>query len=466
MEFDQQKFIQLLDSIATENRLNKETIIEIIGKSFVNIWKKNYGEQHDVYFEYKDNKINMYRNVTKVDTITNHYLEVVGSPIGEIIRDPINLDFSRAMISDIITQIQKSITSTHKQQEYDEYVEQTGQLLQCTVKKTYIRSLIVSIGGFYEGIVPSENMVNTERFQQGDKILCRLKQVKYDIGNYQLIFDRKSTQFIELLLINFIPEIGSSQIVIENIVRDPGSSCKILISSSPSINAIGCCLGFHGQRKSQMESELKGEKLDFVLKLPSITQCITSCFKSKIAKIHHISQEDDMKYIVVTDDNMVGMLIGKNGQNIRLISRLLKVSIEIVGVTTFEERKISQKNKLILELIDLGMNAERAKELTEKYQDLSDGLNDPYLPEEDLQILQTYINNKLIIIHQVFIEKGGSKELLEIVKNLPTIVLLKLMNNNIFTIEDVSQFNSTQDFSLKTDIEQQFCAMIMSKNIW
>lgn len=463
MDFDQQKFLELVQQIAVDNRITQEEVIEIVKNSFVDIWKAGYGDAYDVDIEIKNNNLQIYRKLKVVENVEDVYKEIKGQNIGEIIREPVSSGFSRAMMSELKNRIKHNITILHKQKEYDQYITQVNMLLSCVVKKNYVKFIVVSVGGLYEGIIPTSNMVSTERFQQGDKILCNLKQVRYNLQDYQLVFDRQSNVFIENILKHFIPEIENNTIEIVSIAREPGSICKILVTSHASVNSIGCCLGFNGQRKKNIESELKGEKVDFILYSPVITECIKNFFKSKIEYILDIIiDQKEEKHLIITEEEHVGLLIGKNGQNIKLINKLLGLKFNVMSNKAFADQKNQEQKVVIDDLINLGMNEDSAQNIIKKYSNLQEAFSDPYVTAEDLTIIKTYINNQNMKLHEEFLNRGGSQDLLDRLKILPSFILEKIMDLNLLTLEDLTKnFATSQDLSSVTGIEPQFCAIIM-----
>ncbi|HBF99111.1 MAG TPA: transcription termination/antitermination protein NusA, partial [Alphaproteobacteria bacterium] len=62
-----------------------------------------------------------------------------------------------------------------------------------------------------------------------------------------------------------VPEIYDGIIEIKAVARDPGSRAKIaVISSDPSIDPVGACVGMRGSRVQAVVNELQGEKIDII----------------------------------------------------------------------------------------------------------------------------------------------------------------------------------------------------------
>ena len=117
---------------------------------------------------------------------------------------------------------------------------------------------------------------------------------------------------------------------------------KIAVASIQSgVDPVGSCVGQKGVRVQAVTNELGGERVDIVLWSEDVAELL----KSSLSPAENLSVAIDVESKtakVTAPEDQLSLAIGKEGQNVRLASKLTGLRIEVLGIPTSEE-KIEKK---------------------------------------------------------------------------------------------------------------------------
>ena len=127
-----------------------------------------------------------------------------------------------------------------------------------------------------------------------------------------------------------VPEIANETVEIKSLAREAGSRTKMAVmTKDENIDPIGSCVGQRGTRVQSVLAEIGDEKIDIILWNEDVEQFIINALSpAKCDKIV-ISSKDSKATVFVPEDSL-SLAIGKNGQNVRLASKLTGWGIDIV----------------------------------------------------------------------------------------------------------------------------------------
>lgn len=180
-----------------------------------------------------------------------------------------------------------------------------------------------------ELVMPKEEQILGEEYKVGDiykVVVIHIENVK---GQYNVIVSRSSEMLLVELLAMEVPELKDNKVSIVSLVREAGYRSKVVVKANvPDIDVIGVFMGLRNARISNVSRELNGEKIDVIEWKDDIKEFIKASLKP--ARIINVTLiENDRKAIVETLEEDIGVCVGKNGQNIRLASRLCGWYIEV-----------------------------------------------------------------------------------------------------------------------------------------
>jgi len=131
------------------------------------------------------------------------------------------------------------------------------------------------------------------------------------------------------------------------LTREPGNRAKVAVASIQSgIDPVGSCVGQKGVRVQAIIQEVGGiEKIDIIQWQDDATAYIAAALSPAKNVEVHLNEEEKIARVVVPQDEL-SLAIGKDGQNVRLASKLTGYRIEIEGT---EPAKVEEPEELVEE---------------------------------------------------------------------------------------------------------------------
>ena len=196
--------------------------------------------------------------------------------------------------------------------------------------KTERNGISVKFGDVY-AFLPYSLSIPGERFAVGYTVRALLKEVLVEPrGDYQLILDRASPEFLEALFALEIPEVFEKLVEIKKIVRSAGYKSKVAVfSHDKNIDPVGTCVGVGGSRIKPILKEISGETIDVFLWSDNLPLFVKNSLKPAIIDRVELSSDNTTARVWLNEDQRP-LAIGKGGQNIALASQITGVSIQLV----------------------------------------------------------------------------------------------------------------------------------------
>jgi len=181
-----------------------------------------------------------------------------------------------------------------------------------------------------EILFPFREKLPEEEFKRGDRVKAVILHVFKENKGPQVTISRAHNQFLKKLLENEIPEIANRNIIIKDIIRQPGERAKVAVhTKEEDIDAIGACIGVKGSRILAISKELNGEKIDVIEWSNNPLEYAKAALSpAKIEKVFILNKPDKKMQAIVAKDQL-SLAIGKKGINVRLASKLVGWKIEI-----------------------------------------------------------------------------------------------------------------------------------------
>ncbi|HNT98062.1 MAG TPA: helix-hairpin-helix domain-containing protein, partial [Elusimicrobiales bacterium] len=141
---------------------------------------------------------------------------------------------------------------------------------------------------------------------------------------------RASNSFLKSLFEAEVPEIAEKVIEIVNVAREPGFRAKVVVrSNSTKVDPVGACVGIRGSRIRVIMSELAGEKIDLIPYNEETLYFIAKAFSPATPTSVKVLDKENRRALVIVPDDQLAIAIGREGQNIRLVSRLTGWELEV-----------------------------------------------------------------------------------------------------------------------------------------
>lgn len=263
--------------------------------------------------------------------------------VGGVIRIELPpIDLSRLVVQIARNEIIKKVKEAEKEKEYDEFINKVGTIIYGVVKKNGQRNIVVEVDG-YETLLDKNNLIVGEYFRVGDRLKAYVSDVVKGIDN-QIFLSRTDPNFLVELMKQEIPEMYDGIIEAKCVARDPGSKAKVAVYSRDNINdVVGICVGPRGSKIQLVSSELRGEKIDIVKWSPEPAELVANLLSpAKVTKVVINDNTGTIDAVVAQDQ--LNLAIGRNGQNIRLASKIIGTRINILTEEEEKEKRTIEFN--------------------------------------------------------------------------------------------------------------------------
>jgi len=230
--------------------------------------------------------------------------------------------------------ILQKIREKEKEAILADYKVKIGSIITGTVLRFAGPNIIVDIGKT-EAIFPQSEQIQNEKYHPNQRLSFYLLGIREGIKGNEIVVSRVSNGLLEGLFKREVPEVSQGSVVIKDIAREAGSRSKVAVVATQSgIDPVGSCVGQKGVRIQAVLAEFSGiEKIDIVQWSEDQKMYITNALSpAKDIKVE-IKDKDKVAFVYVPEEQL-SLAIGKEGQNVRLASKLTTYRIEIEGKKT------------------------------------------------------------------------------------------------------------------------------------
>ncbi|MDD5696802.1 MAG: transcription termination factor NusA [Candidatus Pacebacteria bacterium] len=221
----------------------------------------------------------------------------------------------------------QKIREAEKETILEEYKSKEGEIVSGIVQRIEGVNVYFDIGKSL-GILPREEQIRGEFYKEGQRLKLYVLKVDTTPKGPIIILSRAYPKLISKLFELEVPEIGSGQIEIKSIAREPGSRTKIaVVSMAEGVDPIGAMVGQRGVRVAAVISELGGEKIDVIEYAEDPVKYITNSLSP--AKVIDVKIMPKNTALVIVPADQLSLAIGKEGQNVRLSAKLTGWKIDV-----------------------------------------------------------------------------------------------------------------------------------------
>ncbi len=336
------EILAVAEAVSNEKSLPKEIIFKTLEKSLTIAIKKKYNKKIDIKINInrKNGSFKIYRRWIVVKKIKKPHKEITlekaihknkNIKIGDFIKNKIKLEkFDRITTQTAKIIITQKIRKIKKLIILKKIKKKKNCIISGYVKKINQKYILINIGSNLKAILLKKDMIIKDNFKIGDKIKGIIYDIKKKKSESQIFITRLNKKILIELFKKYIPEIKKKIIKIKAISRKPGLRSKIAVNTkNKHIDPIGACIGLKGLRIKSISNNLSGEKIDIILwnKNPK-KFVINSLLPAKISNILINNKKKTMDINVKIEN--LAKTIGKNGQNIKLASKLTGWNLNII----------------------------------------------------------------------------------------------------------------------------------------
>lgn len=313
------EFYLALNQVATERGVSVEDILETVENAILAAYRKDHPE-----IEAEEYSVELNKNSGEAHILHN----------GKDVTPP---GFGRIAAQTAKQVILQKVREKEKEAIISDYQGRIGSVLNGMVLRFAGPNVIVDVGKTETLMPPSEQIAN-EKYHVNQRLSVILLDIREGSRGQELIVSRAHPSLLEGLFKREVPELAQGNVVVKGIAREAGSRSKIAVSSTQSgIDPVGSLVGQKGVRVQAVIQEFAGmEKIDIVQWTEDAKQYIGNAL-SPAKDLTITVDESNRTAFVSAPADQLSIAIGKEGQNVRLASKLTGWRIEIKENEAHEE---------------------------------------------------------------------------------------------------------------------------------
>ncbi|MBR2741699.1 transcription termination/antitermination protein NusA [Candidatus Saccharibacteria bacterium] len=340
---DLKQMSTMVDIIAEEKGLPKDAVLNVIEQAIAAAWRKDNGDRDmnvRAILNTKTGEADVFvsREIIEDELAYNPSTEIPlaeakkinkDAKIGEQIEEKYKVtSFGRVAAGTAKQVVVQRLREAENEAVLAAFEDKIGTIVTGTISRVEPKLVRIDLGRA-SGIMPRSEQVDGEYYSVGNRIKVYVKNIERGDRGAQLILSRGSAEFIECLFRQEVPELENGTVEIRGIAREAGRRTKIAVMSTVSgVDPVGTFVGGRGIRISAVMNEIGNkEKIDVINWSDNASEYIREALSP--AEITKVDINGKKAKVYVSEDQQ-SIAIGKQGQNVRLASKLTGYDIDIV----------------------------------------------------------------------------------------------------------------------------------------
>jgi len=343
------EILQVADAVAREKSVERELVLEAMEQALKTAARRTYpGKNVEAVIDRTTGEIRLCHVRTVVEEVEEEENDLTleqgknldaEAEMGAEFRTalaPITLGRIEAQTAKQV--INQKIREAERDRVIAEYEPRVGELITGIVKRVERGNVYVDLGRG-EAVMYREDLLPRESFRQGDRVRAYLREVRNQSKGPLVFVSRSDAGMVLRLFEQEVPEVQEGTVTIQAISRDPGSRSKIaVISTDPTIDPVGACVGMRGARVQAVVNELHGEKIDIIEWTEDPAAFVVNALAPAEIERVLVDEASNTIEVAVSEENLA-IAIGRRGQNVRLASELSGWNIELMSTGEEKERR-------------------------------------------------------------------------------------------------------------------------------
>lgn len=389
MEMDFKQLAGAIRAIAEEKNLPEEQVQDIVQQALAAAWRRDFGERE------QEVRVTMNLNTGEVTAfVTKEIVKEVEDGRTQISLSGASAMRKNAKVGETVELIQKveefgrvaaqtakqvilqRLREAEREIVLAEYEDKTGSIVNGVVGRVEGRIVRIELGRA-QGIMPSSEQIQGERYYPGQRLKLYLKDVEKNFRGPQLIVSRGAKEFVEQLFKSEVPEMGNGAVEIKEIAREAGVRSKIAVASNvQGVDPVGTFVGGHGTRINAVRDEIGSqEMIDIVVWDEDLNTFISNAMKpANVTKVN--IDEKNKKAVVVVPEDQLSIAIGKSGQNVRLAGKLTGYELDVEAEKGKVEKAAEEQPKAEDKGVESKPVVQKLKKKTELESSLLDAIEE------------------------------------------------------------------------------------------
>ncbi len=333
---------EALKEVIGEKNLPMSVLVQAIEEALVVAYRKNFDTGEDVKVKLEEEtgtfKVISYRVVIDGDDLDDpdkqYTLEEAkeidpDAQPGDVVEEDVTPpSFGRIAAQTARQVVSQKLKEAERNLILEEFQTKVGQVMTGKVQRVERGHVYVEFAKA-EAVLPPKEQIPGEVFRTNDRIKCYVTEVRPTTKGPQIVLSRNCAKFVEILFKQSVPEIADGIVEIKSSSREAGLRVKVSVSTSDNrVDPVGACVGLKGSRIKGIVDELNGEKIDIVRFSEDYGEYVINALSP--AKVQSVKVSEDMRSaLAIVSQNQLSLAIGKEGQNVKLASKLTGIKIDI-----------------------------------------------------------------------------------------------------------------------------------------
>ncbi len=341
------EFLLALNQVANERGVDVEVVLDTVKNAILAAYKKDHPD-----IELEEYSTTLNKNTGEATIL--HKKKNVTPP-----------GFGRIAAQTARQVILQKIREKEKEAIIADYKLRVGTIVNGMILRFAGPNIIVDVGKT-EALMPIPEQISNEKYRLNQRLTVYISEIRTGLKGDEIIVSRTNNGLLEGLFKREVPEVAKGSVVIKQIAREPGARSKVAVfSNQQGIDPVGSCVGQRGVRVQAIIQEFGGiEKIDIIQWQENardyIAQALSPAKRVRVeldsAKQNNEGEKVARVFIPVEE---LSLAIGRDGQNVRLASKLTDYRIEIEEDPALKSEKKQEVN-------------EKKKESTKQTSDTSD----------------------------------------------------------------------------------------------
>ena len=366
---DLKQMSAMVDIIAEEKGLPKEAVLDVIEQAIAAAWRKDNGDRDmnvRAVLNTKTGEAEVFvaREVIEDEVAYNPSTEIPlkeagkKAKLGDVIEEKHKVtSFGRVAAQTAKQVVIQRLREAENDAVLSAFEDKIGSIVTGTVSRVEPKLVRIDLGRA-SGIMPRSEQIDGEYYTVGKRIKVYVKNIERNDRGAQLILSRGSAEFVEQLFRQEVPELENNTVEIRGIAREAGRRTKIAVMSTvPGIDPVGTFVGSRGVRIQAVMNEIGDrEKIDVITWSDNASEYIREALSP--AEVNKVDINGKKAKVSVSEDQQ-SIAIGKQGQNVRLASKLTGYEIDIELTKPTAKKKKQNVEDSLLSAIEESTEAEQ-----------------------------------------------------------------------------------------------------------
>ena len=231
---DLKQMIAMVDAIAEEKGLPKETVLDVVQMAIAAAWRRDNGDKDMnvralLNTENGTAKVYVSREVIEDGLAYNPATEIpqeeakalkADAAVGDIVEEVHEVtNFGRVAAMTAKQVVVQRLREAERDAVLTEFEDKIGTIVNGIIAQVTPRVVRVDLGRA-SGIMPRSEQIDGEYYTVGERLKVYIKGVEHDDARAQLILSRGSADFVEYLFRQEVPELENGSVEIKGIWRE------------------------------------------------------------------------------------------------------------------------------------------------------------------------------------------------------------------------------------------------------